>query len=88
MRKRDEIADANSCFNRAKDDEMLFVLLGRDADAPGTIRDWIKRRIASGKNKPEDSQLLHAEICAQYMEKDLAKQRELAKNAAHRQSER
>ena len=60
MRKLDEIALPSSCLNRARDDEYLFVLLGRDIASPGTIRDWVRRRIALGKNKPDDPQMLEA----------------------------
>lgn len=68
MLKRDELSDQNSCLNKAKDDERLFVLLARDEAAPSTIRYWIARRIASGKNHPGDAQLVEAEQCAQAME--------------------
>ena len=70
MRKRDELTNPNGCMFRARDDEMTFVLLARDEDAPGTIRDWIARRIKSGKNKPGDPQMLEAERCAQIMENE------------------
>lgn len=33
MIKRDEVSNPNSCLNRAKDDEMVFVLLARDEAA-------------------------------------------------------
>lgn len=68
MLKHNEAALPESCWNKAKPSEMVFVLLERDDDAPGTIRDWIKRRIASGKNQPGDAQLENAERIAQYME--------------------
>lgn len=38
MIKSRELSDPNSCMSRAKDDEMTFVLLGRDAAAPQAIR--------------------------------------------------
>jgi hypothetical protein len=44
MRKREEVIDPQSCFNRALGNEMLFVLLGRDPDAPATIDFWANRR--------------------------------------------
>lgn len=68
MRKRDELNSPAGCMARARDDEMTFVLLARDADAPGTIRDWIARRIRRGKNQPDDAQILDAEECARIME--------------------
>lgn len=68
MRKRDELTNPNSCMSRATDGEMTFVLLGRDEDAPGAIRDWIKRRIKRGKNQACDRQMVEAEECARIME--------------------
>lgn len=68
MIKHSEAADPNSCWNKAKDDEIVFVLLERDADAPGTIRDWVARRIRRGKNKPDDAQMIEALECARLME--------------------
>jgi hypothetical protein len=68
MRKRDELTTPDSCLARARDDEMVFVLLGRDEDAPDTIRDWIARRIRRGKNQPGDPQMAEAERCARIME--------------------
>ena len=70
MRKRDELADPQSCLNKARDEEMLFVLLGRDEDAPDTIIDWVRRRIASGKNKPLDPKIQEALQCALTMERE------------------
>lgn len=61
MRKRDELTDPNSCMSKAKDDEMTFVLLGRDHAAPAAVRAWIKERIRLGKNLPMDDQILEAQ---------------------------
>jgi hypothetical protein len=68
MRKRDELTNANSCLLKARMDEMLFVLLGRDIAAPAAIRAWIKERIRLEKNVPGDAQILEAEACAKAME--------------------
>lgn len=68
MRKRDELTNPDSCMSRARDDEMTFVLLGRDLAAPVAIRAWITERIRLGKNQPEDPQILEAEACARVME--------------------
>ena len=70
MRKLDELMDPKSCMSRARPDEMTFVLLGRDAAAPYTIREWIKKRIELGKNQPGDAQIVEAEECARQMELD------------------
>lgn len=69
MRKWEELADAKSCFNKADVNEMLFVLLARDAAAPATIRFWAKERARLGKNLYGDSQIEAALVCAAEMEK-------------------
>jgi hypothetical protein len=61
MRKRDEVADPGSCLNKARDDEWLFVLLGRDPAAPAAVRAWVQERIRLGKNTPGDPQVMEAE---------------------------
>ena len=61
MRKRDELTCLASCLNRARDDEWLFVLLGRDAAAPVAVRAWIEERIRLGKNTRDDPQISEAE---------------------------
>lgn len=73
MRKRDELTNPESCMSRARDDEMTFVLLGRDFAAPVAIRAWIKERIRLGKNRRGDPQLVEAEQCAIAMDADRAK---------------
>jgi hypothetical protein len=60
-------------MNKARNDEMTFVLLGRDAAAPVAIRAWIAERIRLGKNSPNDSQVVEAELCARTMEKERTK---------------
>lgn len=40
MLKKDEIANPNSCLNRAQDDEPIFVLKASDASAPTVIVEW------------------------------------------------
>jgi len=66
--KLQELSDPNSCLNRAKDDELLFVLLARDPAAPWAIRAWIDERVRLGKNAPDDAQIEEAEQCARRME--------------------
>jgi hypothetical protein len=61
MRKRDEISNPASCLNRARPNEMIFVLLGRDVAAVETVRAWISSRIAKDKNTPDDLQIKEAE---------------------------
>lgn len=73
MKKHDELANAQSCWNRARFDERLFVLLARDPAAPATIRFWVGERITSGKNKATDPQIVEALECADAMEKEAAR---------------
>lgn len=72
MIKRDEIEDTESCFNKARVDERLFVLLARDPAAPSTIRHWVGIRINLGKNKLTDPQIVEALECADRMEVERA----------------
>jgi len=66
--KRDEIDYSESCFNKATDDERLFVLLARDPAAPAAIRAWVAERIRLCKNTAEDDQIREALECARLME--------------------
>ena len=68
MIKHDEIEHTESCFNKARDNERLFVLLARDPAAPVAIRAWIAERISLGKNEPGDAQILEATECANSMD--------------------
>lgn len=68
MIKRDEIEYTESCLNKARDDERLFVLLSRDPAAPVAIRAWVKERLRLGKNTPDDTQIVEAIECANLME--------------------
>jgi len=70
MIKRDEIEYSESCLNKARDDERLFVLLARDPAAPVAIRAWVAERLRLGKNAPGDSQVVEALDCADRMERE------------------
>jgi hypothetical protein len=67
MIKRDEIENPKSCFNRALDEERIFVLLARDPAAPIAIRAWVAERIRLGKNRSGDDQIREALDCANLM---------------------
>lgn len=67
MRAFDENDDPESCWNRAGDEEMLFVLLGRDPAAPVAIDAWIQERIKLGLNTHDDEQIAEARECAATM---------------------
>lgn len=66
-RERDE---PNSCWNKAGEEERVFVLLARDAAAPTAIRAWADCRIRLGKNQPNDPQIIEALECARLMEEE------------------
>ena len=68
MRKKDELSKPNTCMAHAHPDEMVFVLLGRDAAAPEAIRAWVEERIRLGKNVRTDPQITEALECARVME--------------------
>lgn len=46
MIKRDELSNADSCINRAEDNEPVFVLLARDASTPDLVRQWALGRMS------------------------------------------
>lgn len=60
MTKTEELTDPNSCFNKAKPEEQMFVLLGRDKATANTVRYWVNERIVLGLNKPDDPQITGA----------------------------
>jgi hypothetical protein len=68
MIKRDEVADPQSCLNRARDDERVFLLLARDVAAPTAIRAWAHMRIQLGRNVATDPQIVEALACADAMD--------------------
>ena len=68
MQKRDESRLSHSCWNKARSDEWVFVLLGRDEAAPRAIRAWVKERIRLGNNQAGDDQTEEALRCAEAME--------------------
>ncbi len=70
MLKHDELSNPESCLNKARDHEPIFVLLGRDAAARHAIHEWIAARINLGKNKITDPQIIEALECARMMHKN------------------
>lgn len=55
--KRDEVADPNSCLNRAADDEPVFVLRAKDPLAAKLVEDWAARSLLAGmhEDKPQSA---------------------------------
>ena len=70
MRKKQELTDPRSCMSKARDDEMTFVLLGRDVAAPVAIMAWVEERLRLGKNAASDPQIQEAMECAAQMKRD------------------
>jgi len=71
MTKRLEKEDPQSCWNKAKEDELMFILLERDICMADTIRYWVERRIKTDKNKPGDPQIKEALNLAEYVANNL-----------------
>lgn len=69
MLKRLEVSEPNSCLNRAREEEPIFVLLGRDPAAPAAIRAWCMERLKAGRNSGGDAQISEALELAEAMEK-------------------
>lgn len=68
MRKKDELSRKHTCTSHAHPEEMLFVLLSRDAAAPVAIRAWVAERLRLNKNVEADPQIVEALECARVME--------------------
>jgi hypothetical protein len=78
MIKSAERTMQNSCWNKAWDDELVFVLLERDESTPVAIRAWVADRLKRGKNKPNDPQIVAALKDAKSIELNFAVAREAA----------
>lgn len=63
MIKREELSDPRSCMSKAREDEMTFVLLGRDPASISAIYAWVRARLRFGKNKEDDLQIQDALGC-------------------------
>jgi hypothetical protein len=70
MRKKDELTQEHACMQHAHPDEMVFVLLSRDAAAPVAIRAWVAERLRLGKNCEDDPQVVDALERALTMERE------------------
>lgn len=70
MRKKDELSREHTCMQHAHPEEMVFVLLSRDAAAPVAIRAWMAERIRLGKNVETDDQIVEALACIETMESE------------------
>ncbi len=66
MRKRDELADPDSCLGRAEDDEPLFILRAKDGLSSTTVRAWADYAAKSGLHERE--KIDEARMCADTMD--------------------
>lgn len=68
MTKKEAIENPNSCWNKAGDDTIVFILIDTDEAMPDAIRAWINKRLASGKNFLYDPKIVSAEEVAAAVE--------------------
>lgn len=68
MQRKLELSLASSCLNKAHDEEVLFVMMARDAAAPDAIRAWAQRRVDLGLNKADDAEIVEAIGAADLMD--------------------
>lgn len=66
MNRRDELEIESSCFNKAADDEPLFVLRAKDPLAANTVRAWCVIATDSGQHEP--AKIAEARALADSME--------------------
>ena len=67
-RKNEEINRSDSRLNQAHDNELIFVIIGRDAAAAEAIFQWCRIRVKLNRNTWEDSQIQEALSLAKQME--------------------
>lgn len=60
MKKHLEISNPSSCLNRARAEELIFVIRAHDIASPHTVRRWARKRIKLGKNSWSDPQIREA----------------------------
>jgi hypothetical protein len=67
MKKFQERLQSDSCWNKAKDEEYVFVLLERDATMASTIEYWCTMRVDMGLNTWEDEKIVSAMDLVNYL---------------------
>lgn len=72
--KRDEIANPNSCLNKAADDEPIFVLRANDPIAAAVVRTWAERYVADKIDYNTDGILTGAQLLKAQEARGLANQ--------------
>lgn len=69
MIKSEERDNPDSCWNKANEGEIVFVLLERDPSMSGTIRDWAWRRIKMGIDTADSPKIISALKLADFLDK-------------------
>jgi hypothetical protein len=72
--KRDEIANPNSCLNKAADDEPIFVLRANDPVAAAIVRIWAERYVSEKIEHNTDGILTGAQLLKAQEARGLANQ--------------
>lgn len=60
MTKQENIDNPNSCWNKARSDELVFILREKDKTMGKTIRFWAAERVKDGLNKSTDAKIVQA----------------------------
>lgn len=72
--KRDELANPNSCLNKAADDEPIFVLRANDPVAAMIVRQWADLYVIEKREYSTDGTLTHAQLSKAQEARGLANQ--------------
>ena len=73
MLKTEELADPNSCINKAANDEPVFVLRAHDPVFSKVVRFWVMERVLIGKNTIEDPEIIEANELQRYVDANKGK---------------
>lgn len=80
--KRDEIANPNSCLNKAADDEPIFVLRANDPVAASIVRAWAVEYTEEKLDQSTDCVLTNAQLAKAQEARGLANQMDAWRRAA------
>jgi hypothetical protein len=70
MTKKEELENPNSCFNKALDDEPIFVIRAKDPIGAFIVQQWIDRAIKRGLHANRvDAAIDVASSCLDWREK-------------------
>jgi hypothetical protein len=72
--KRDEIANPESCLNKAADDEPIFVLRANDPVAASIVRAWADEYVEHKREYNTDGCLTHKQLSKAQEARGLANQ--------------